>query len=1298
MARGRKKRGRKKPRRLDPEAVLQGQAEVDLREMLELIRRVNPTDRNLRPAEQQRRYGIKSSLQSLLIQRFGDELVAEPDSPSGEIVMLRVRQSGNPAGHARVEDLEQEPRLWVRRQLDQHQLQQQGPDADAPGATAQGSFADSAPGAVELAGGAALEELDPLLDDEQLRGMATGDLLQRGQTALEQYDYDEARRFLWQACRRSRGAPGAALPLAEMLVNHLAAYGEALQMLSLLSSAAASDPQLRQLLGMAAARVGDVDRARQLVRGMEGEGVVEVYTVLASAALEREDDAQAAALLAGARQHGPKSHETLRLEQQLAQLCARKWKPTEQRIEAAMADGDAVQAAQLAEELLERWPHSTVARKLLGELERRRRDGQRERLLGEAEQATEREEFTTAAAALRQALELGGDRPKIEQLLQHCEQQAQQQTQRAQVQRVLGALEGDDHAAALLAYLDLEPRLRRRIRDQQPRTQLGWLEQMSAPRAGARARAAVEAVLALQQAGEAMDAGDPARARALLAPHGKALEAVEQAARLQQRADQQLEQASQDAALASLEQARQVHAAGDLGAARELLEGLPRIALPQQKAAEAEQLLAAVLDQELTQQLSGRFEDSLASGDLIGARQAAAAQAQRGGDRQRHWMDQQQQLTGRIREQWRVQIFDDAEEYADLRDFKVWGIHESPQPWLVPGGRELMLVDCHDSWIFIRQVELASRRTVRLVMLRSPRPMGAVSAVTVDRGTLWITGTRDWLLQLDCRDWDVLCWHHFGDLAKRGEKIDRAFVMAPGRYLWFIGSRDGTKWRTRVVDLERWRIHRRLPEYFALYPVYGGPEPLVVGGGFDKRTTVYTARGTPETRYRTSPEIMTCGAAVHPGGDGLLLHHPHLSEEYDEDEAVPLALSSLLPGVGTTRLMIVENSDHERLHDLATGLEQGVSFATHLSGKTAKQLLALQTSGAEVRQLFSLSIPVRSCMVQDTEAWQVAALLPGDEDVQLLHLESQIPEPAPQVVTEDAVLPRFAPPFYCSEEIGSDRARAYELLARLREMVKGQVEAWAREYARAHGDDVGALVDLRYALNTTDHAELAAEISRWTWERFPRDSRVALSHAEALAEAQRWEEARQVLEALPDADMDRPRPQHFYHLLGVLQYRCGDEPRARRSWELGARIRGKRCELDHYITLVNPMDDPPAAADWAPGLPLIRQLRGAILVADACLAQGNAAGAVAALSRQIFFRIGEIQSQARLAEAQLLREPSRPAELFHKALALAAFCDLSRNRRFMREELPLAGHCWDAGHLEQVRRRAEAWLERLSNE
>lgn len=89
--------------------VLDGEP-VELRVLCDWIRRTNPTGLALTEAERSQRYRFKAQLQSVLIERFDDQLqirrTADP-----RIVGLGIRGRHGDAGHARLCDLSDAARL-----------------------------------------------------------------------------------------------------------------------------------------------------------------------------------------------------------------------------------------------------------------------------------------------------------------------------------------------------------------------------------------------------------------------------------------------------------------------------------------------------------------------------------------------------------------------------------------------------------------------------------------------------------------------------------------------------------------------------------------------------------------------------------------------------------------------------------------------------------------------------------------------------------------------------------------------------------------------------------------------------------------------------------------------------------------------------------------------------------------------------------------------------------------------------------------------------------------------------------
>ena len=97
-------------------SLLDGRTQPTLEALVRAIREVNPTARGLSSGEQAKRYSLKTRLQESLIRTFGDELTVEQHDD--DFVLLRHRETGKDACHARVAGLDDEARRWVRWQLD----------------------------------------------------------------------------------------------------------------------------------------------------------------------------------------------------------------------------------------------------------------------------------------------------------------------------------------------------------------------------------------------------------------------------------------------------------------------------------------------------------------------------------------------------------------------------------------------------------------------------------------------------------------------------------------------------------------------------------------------------------------------------------------------------------------------------------------------------------------------------------------------------------------------------------------------------------------------------------------------------------------------------------------------------------------------------------------------------------------------------------------------------------------------------------------------------------------------------
>ena len=194
----------KKPakQRLDPEDVIAGRGRPLLaRELIELIRDVNPTGRDLPAKEIARRYAQKSRLQSVLIRRFADDLVVAPDPDEPGVVSVRHRPLDTSACHALVNELDEDARSWVQRELD-----------------LEASVKAPSPAAPRRA-----ERREVLSASEPAALFEVPELLRAGQDAVDAYDYELARTLFLQALERPDADADVAVALLALFVDHLAA-------------------------------------------------------------------------------------------------------------------------------------------------------------------------------------------------------------------------------------------------------------------------------------------------------------------------------------------------------------------------------------------------------------------------------------------------------------------------------------------------------------------------------------------------------------------------------------------------------------------------------------------------------------------------------------------------------------------------------------------------------------------------------------------------------------------------------------------------------------------------------------------------------------------------------------------------------------------------------------------------------------------------------------------------------------------------------------------------------------------
>ncbi|MBI5482452.1 MAG: hypothetical protein HY906_26590, partial [Deltaproteobacteria bacterium] len=698
--------------------ILAGRARADARRLLELIHAVNPTGRELPETERERRYRVKARLQSVLLHDFGDEVQARSDPAAPGTVTLWHRYAGLDACHAVVLELDEDARCRVQWQLD---------------------VGDSTDGAAEMAPAAGSTAALPAAG----RATSAANLVRRGREALAAYDFEEAREQLDAAVRLSRGAPEAVVPLLELLVDHLAAYRDALAVEGALPSETMARPRVRALLALAAACCSERKTAVRLLKGMEAPAAAEVLAILAQDACRAGQLDEAQRHVAELRERDSAHPELVRLAADVARLRAAARQPLEDELMRTLERGELETGERQARALLTRWPDSELAGRTLAQLDARRRREAAAARLAEAEQALVAGDLGCAASLVHEARTLGGKPDDLEARLAAAQAAAARDARRAQEEAIVGRLTSDTSLEpdSLLGYLALDDDQRAAVRGRVQSPPLEWLEQARAARPRERPEALVAAVVAAERAEAALKAPRGFEAAlAVLAPLEGVIEPLAHARALLARAREEQRAARQTAAITALGAARDALAAGDVAAALARLPQIDARVLPRELRDERDRLESAARRRDDAQRRAARVA-ALASTDPLAARdEAARLVGLTEGAEQAGWLRQRDELAAAVRRAFRVRVVDsrEAHERGDLLD-AMCEVEGGIATTLDAATGEVWLAGVRAEWVFLWVLEAASGHCCRRAVLRTPEPLGDVTA-QLEARSLWLIG------------------------------------------------------------------------------------------------------------------------------------------------------------------------------------------------------------------------------------------------------------------------------------------------------------------------------------------------------------------------------------------------------------------------------------------------------------------------------------------------------------------------------------------------------------------------------
>lgn len=1235
MARRSRRRG------LDPEDVLSGRVTVDVHQLVALIHEVNPTGRGLGKRDEIRAYEIKSRLQSLLVRRFEEHL--DVDEQADGVIAFSLRATGQPAAHCPIDALDEDARARVRYLLDVRASPEPRPS--------RGASAGSLPANV-------------------------GDPVSRARAALDAWDLEAAKAILMGAHAASPSDVVTAYMLVELLVDSLGDAPGALALFERFEPSLRRDPRVAGVVAVAAARMGEVARSRELLGGWRGSRATEAWAELARVAIARDDDAlakEARESLAGASPPHPRLHE---LDDYLDARRALALERAEARLLEAEERGAPVDdLVAMARAVLGDHSRSAVAARILRAREEAAVRERVEALLRAAD-TREEDDPAAAAAAWREALALGADPQGVTERLRAAEARVRSERVAAvtdEIARELGSSLEAGLARALRADADVAAALRARLAPEHVEA-LARAEEIARASPGARPKAVARAAAALELAARSMEQGDAIGAGLQLDAHASLLDPLPEVAALRARVRAAHEEALRAQDIAALDAAREALERGDLARARQSLARARGAGLDPELRQRRDELAARLDTLERRVSLDATLDAREGEGAWLAVAAACDAELERirgesdAMERAVALSARARRMRGRAQEEHRWAVLPLGGADAPLPPLGRGGPLTLPQTARAADGG-LLAVTGGAGWIIVRWMDEREGAASRVVCFRVPGelPIAQPTSARASGERLSIATTLGGVYALDLSDGSLL-----GHVKLETESFNPnpVLLVSDSEFAWQLAY---DELAAGVYDTRTGGLRRSVPGAGTLAPVEHAP--LVARSSLDGEgyfADVFDARGAKVGRRAAVPgPVLRCCLAQ--GRVYAICDHA-LDDEGPSHSIVELDVEA---GASTPRVPI----DAPDAADVTFTVERDGAYVVQVHGTWMRV------------EAHRLADPPERCWQLQLEHACLGA--PGLGSVPLF-----VPGPGGQRVVHVSL---------AAPQLEDDRAPPAWSGVTVRGAIPldGPAAARARERARFAADPsyLAALPEIAHHVYARGgDADVVAESLAVLWlasaRTFP-DAVEMLCEGEHATPALRawavqdamdrgaWSEARELLDEIePALRVDGPPALASWcgYARGVLLYATGEVRRAIATWEALGGMDAATGRAAAFAEESRRLHEGATSSASDATAVLLRAIR----ESDARASAGDRRGAMAALDRHEVWAANEPQSFSRLAALHLEHEPATAAEWLRK---LEVFAELVL-RRVERYGLVLAvpGAHWPEERIDEIHDRAVGWL------
>ena len=630
----------------------------------------------------------------------------------------------------------------------------------------------------------------------------------------------------------------------------------------------------------------------------------------------------------------------------------------------------------------------------------------------------------------------------------------------------------------------------------------------------------------------------------------------------------------------------------------------------------------------------------------------------------------------------------------------------------------IMLASAHDRWVFLWEFSLVEQQVKKIYLFRAPKKI-TFPDVYVTQDEIWITGNDGYAVSFSTTSMEINGWYNLRHFIKDGCVVEWVGLFPKSRYAW-INWRQLSEERVMdindVIDLEQWRVKRRVKSAVFPFPINAGGHFQVATAGWSTPTVqIHSEQGKPITNLSLAKKERVDVASLHPNGVNYCLLSSDdkdlfatgmvpESEESDDQGISPLILNVQPDPEGRFTPVILADSNGELVHQICTSFDDGVVFVCYLSTLGDSDfdhtyvLAAFTPVEHGFTEIYHVQTPLQLSLAFDEHARKVAAVFTVDGMPRSILLGRD--EPCFDIAGAEgatpplALLPRFKDYRHCGKPTGAKNAMVLAITAQIQNLTaKSGLPSLVQGMKKREPDEIVAGIE---ALKRCYHFAQALELEKMMVDTYPDHQLSRMKQAEDFMDKEDWPQVVHLLQGINRGLLDDGTACHVCHLLGMGLFAAGDVEEALTVWNEGDNYERGNCELEDLIAYANiSLCSKEERIKRTAQSGVIRTLI-CYETVDAHLANGQWLEAISVMEGMKGLVLTDIQIGARFAESYLQLKVAPDAPRWFAKVWVLSLLVKNVEDTFARcnQVMPPFIEHWSEARLVDVAGRATDWLDK----